>query len=103
MTDRMRDIITAIHVARERIQLCNETIYRLEDNALAECPVALGDVVTTNEGSVHIGKPMQVLERSLHLSDSEMRKPHWSFNGPIIKADGLVSYRHSGRSIQKID
>ncbi len=103
MTNRMIKIISNIHIKRERIQLCNEAISRLEDGALTECPVALGDVITINEGGSPIGKSMRVDERALHLSDSDMRQPHWSFDGLLIRADGSVSYNRHGNSILKIE
>ena len=103
MNQRMTNIIRLLQEQQESKKTCERHITNLENDALTECSIQIGDTVLVNYGSTHIGKYMKVFERSFYLAhNNDCEKLHWHFVGSVLRADKSISNRY-GESIYEIN
>ena len=103
MTERLKDIANAIIGLDNSIAIYEKQRSKLYHEAIRECSVEVGEVVTANHGAHHLGKAIQVDTRSFCPPDGHMLAYHWLLEGPVLRADGSRTRRWWGQSIQKID
>ena len=103
MNRKMSNIIRLIQEQQESKKTCERHIANLENDALTECSIQIGDTIFVNYGCTHIGKHMRVIKRSFYLAQNhDCEKPHWHFAGNVLRADKSISNRY-GESIDEIN
>lgn len=102
MNHRLSNIISLLQEQHSIIKTCERHISNLKKDALSDCPILIGDTAIVNYGYVHIGKTIQVINRTFCLKgEHDSNKAHWFFSGMVLRKDNSVSQRW-GQSIYEI-